>query len=257
MRFPVFRQNALMSRKITQLAEEHIREHVADPALQRALVPDYPIGGKRILISDDYYQALVRDNVDVVTSPIERVTADAIVTRDGRTVPADVIALATGFETTSFLVPMRIEGPDGRVLEDVWRDGAEAYLGITVSGFPNFFMLYGPNTNLGHNSIIFMIECQVRYVLDCIRALPARELAWIDVRPEVMRAYNARLQSALERTVWAKTGKSWYKRADGRITNNWSGSTVEYWWRTRRADLDRYHLEARARRVQTPVAKVA
>jgi cation diffusion facilitator CzcD-associated flavoprotein CzcO len=257
MRFPVFRQNALMSRKITQLAEEHIREHVADPALQRALVPDYPIGGKRILISDDYYQALVRDNVDVVTSPIERVTADAIVTRDGRTVPADVIVLATGFETTSFLVPMRIEGPDGRVLEDVWRDGAEAYLGITVSGFPNFFMLYGPNTNLGHNSIIFMIECQVRYVLDCVRALAARDLAWIDVRPEVMRAYNARLQSALERTVWAKTGKSWYKRADGRITNNWSGSTVEYWWRTRRADLDRYHLEARARRVQTPVARVA
>jgi hypothetical protein len=152
---------------------------------------------------------------------------------------------------------MRIEGADGRVLEDVWRDGAEAYLGITVSGFPNFFMLYGPNTNLGHNSIIFMIECQVRYVLDCIRALAARDLAWIDVRPEVMRAYNARLQSALERTVWAKTGKSWYKRADGRITNNWSGSTVEYWWRTRRADLDRYHLEARARRLQTPVAKVA
>jgi hypothetical protein len=126
-----------------------------------------------------------------------------------------------------------------------------------VSGFPNFFMLYGPNTNLGHNSIIFMIECQVGYVLGCVRALAARDLAWIDVRPEVMRAYNGRLQAALERTVWAKTGKSWYKRADGRITNNWSGSTVAYWWRTRRPDLEQYHAEARARGSATPVAKVA
>jgi cation diffusion facilitator CzcD-associated flavoprotein CzcO len=245
MRFPVFRQNAFMSRKIGELAQRNMRELVPDPELQRALVPDYPVGGKRILISDDYYQTLGRDNVEVVTSAIERVTADAIVTRDGRTLPADVIILATGFETTSFLVPMRIEGPGGRVLEDVWKDGAEAYLGVAVSGFPNFFMLYGPNTNLGHNSIIFMIECQVGYVMDCIRALEERDLAYIDVRAEVMRAYNERLQAVLERTVWARTGRSWYKRADGRITNNWSGTTVAYWWRTRRADLGAYRLARR------------
>ena len=124
---------------------------------------------------------------------------------------------------------MRIEGPDGRVLEDVWRARAEAYLGLTV-GLPNLFMPR-PQHDLGHNSIIFMIECQVGYVLDCLRALAERDLAWIDVRPEAMQAYNTELQAVLERPARVKTGKSWYKRADGRITNNWSGTTAAYWWR--------------------------
>ena len=256
-RFPIFRRNRFMSRMITRMAEENIRATVSDPALQHALVPDYPIGGKRILISDDYYQALNRDDVEVVTSPIERVTEDAIVTRDGRARPADVVIVATGFESTSFLVPMKIAGPDGRLLEEVWQDGAEAYLGISVAGFPNFFMLYGPNTNLGHNSIIFMIECQVRYIMDCIRALAARDLAWLDVRADVMRAYNERLRAVLARSVWATTDHSWYKRADGRITNNWSGTTVAYWWRTRRADLRLYRQRARTRAAEAAVAQVA
>jgi cation diffusion facilitator CzcD-associated flavoprotein CzcO len=257
MRFPVFRQNAFLSQRIARLAEEDMRAKVADPALQRVLLPDYPIGGKRILISDDYYPTLNRENVAVVTEAIDHVAADAVVTRDGRRHPADVIILATGFQTTTFLAPMRIEGPDGRALDEVWHAGAEAYLGITVAGFPNLFMLYGPNTNLGHNSIIFMIECQVGYVLDCLRALAARDLMWIDVRPEAMHAYNAELQAVLERSVWAKTGKSWYKRADGRITNNWSGTTAAYWWRTRRADLSAYRQQARPKASEAAVAKVA
>src|SRR5262249_46916482 len=190
-------------------------------------------------------------------SPIERVTEDAIVTEDGARHPADVIILATGFESTSFLVPMRIEGRGNRTLDEAWKNGAEAYLGITVAGFPNFFMLYGPNTNLGHNSIIFMIECQVAYVMSCLRAIAERRLAWIDLRPEVMSRYNQRLQSILERTVWAQTDHSWYKRADGRITNNWSGTTIEYWWRTRRADLALYREAKRAVGVAPAVAKVA
>jgi cation diffusion facilitator CzcD-associated flavoprotein CzcO len=257
IRFPVFRQNPLMSRTFARLAERSMRETVADPTLQCALVPDYPIGGKRILISDDYYQTLARDNVEVVTSPIERVTEDGIRTRDGRTVPADVIVLATGFETTAFLVPMRIEGLGGRMLEQVWHAGAEAYLGMTVAGFPNFFVLYGPNTNLGHNSIIFMLECQIGYVIECLRVLRDRDLAWLDVRDDAMRAYNADLQRILERTVWARTAKSWYKRADGRITNNWSGTTAAYWWRTRRVELADYRLQARAAAAPSAVAKVA
>jgi cation diffusion facilitator CzcD-associated flavoprotein CzcO len=246
MRFPVFRNNKFLTRASTKLAEQTIEDQVHDPVLQRTLHPDYPIGGKRILISDDYYAALQRDNVELVTSPIASVTDDAIVTADGRTRPVDAIILATGFETTRFLVPMRIEGRGGRVLEDEWKDGAEAYLGLTVAGFPNFFMLYGPNTNLGHNSIIFMLECQIGYIMRCIDALRARELAWIDVRPEVMQRFNAELQSVLERSVWAKTDHSWYKRADGRITNNWSSTCVSYWMQTRRPDFRHYHLEARA-----------
>lgn len=256
-RFPIFRQNKFMSRRLTRLAEEGMREVVPDPALQKILVPDYPIGGKRILISDDYYQTLCREHVEVVTSPIARVTAEAIVTRDGRTRPVDVVIVATGFESTSFLAPMRIEGPGGRVLDEAWRNGAEAYLGMTVSGFPNFFMLYGPNTNLGHNSILFMLECQVRYVMSCLATLRTRDLAWMDVRPEVMREYNERLQALLGERVWARTGKSWYKRADGRITNNWSSSTVAYWWRTRRVDPRAFHLQARARAAEAAVAQVA
>ncbi len=258
MRFPIFRQKPWLSRVIHDFADKNMREQIADPALREALTPDYPIGGKRILISDDYYQTLTRPNVEVVTSPIERVAADAVLTRDGRSVPADVVVLATGFESTTFLAPMAIEGLDGRMLHDVWRGGAEAYLGISVAGFPNFFMLYGPNTNLGHNSIIFMLECQVGYVIQCIQTIAERNLAYLDLRPEVMRAYNERLQSVLGGTVWAKTDHSWYKRADGRITNNWSGTTIEYWWKTRRPDLDLYRQVARGAVTESaPVARVA
>lgn len=256
-RFPVFRQRPLLSRLLTRIALRDMRRQIHDPALLRVLTPDYPIGAKRILISDDYYATLQRDNVELVTSPIAEVTPDGIRTRDGRHVHADVLILATGFQTTSFLAPMRIEGRDGRVLEDVWRDGAEAYLGITVPDFPNLFLLYGPNTNLGHNSIIFMLECQIRYILGCVRALAERDLRWMDVRPEVARAFNAELQRVLERTVWAQTDHSWYKRADGRITNNWSGPTFSYWWRTRRPELADYHLVARAAAAPAAVPKVA
>ncbi|TMB47037.1 MAG: NAD(P)/FAD-dependent oxidoreductase [Deltaproteobacteria bacterium] len=245
MRFPLFRGNRLIAAMVRRLAERNLREQVADPRLREVLVPDYPVGGKRILISDDYYQALGRENVELVTSGIDHVTEDGIVTRDGATHPADVLIFATGFQSTAFLVPMRIEGRDGRSLESEWAGGARAYLGITVAGFPNFFMMYGPNTNLGHNSIIFMIECQTRYVLEAIRTLAKRELASLDLRPEVLDAYNARIQSELAHTVWAATGKSWYKTEAGQITNNWSGSTVRYWWSTRRFDREHYRAQAR------------
>lgn len=246
LRFPAFRGNRLMGALATRRAERHIREQVSDPALRRALLPDYPLGGKRILLSDDYYPTLERPNVHLITEPIDRVTHDAVVTADGTTHPADVLIFATGFQSTSFLAPMRIEGRDGRSLDAAWRDGAEAYLGLAVAGFPNFFMMYGPNTNLGHNSILFMIECQVRYILDCLRRMKERDLRSIDVRPEAQSAYNERLQRELAQTVWARTGHSWYKTAGGRITNNWSGTTAAYWWRTRRADLRHYRCEAHA-----------
>jgi cation diffusion facilitator CzcD-associated flavoprotein CzcO len=246
MRFPVFRGSRWLSRRIRHLAEQHLRAQVQDPELAESLVPDHPVGGKRILISDDYYQTLQRSDVEVVTAGIDHLTRDAVVTKDGRTIPVDVVILATGFETTSFLAPMVIEGRDGRLLATEWKDGARAYLGIAVSGFPNLFIMYGPNTNLGHNSIVFMIECQARYIRDRIRQLDAEDLAWIDVRRDVMEAYDERLQSELSRTVWAATSHSWYKTADGRITNNWSGTTVRYWWRTRHADLGVYERARRA-----------
>lgn len=248
MQWPLFRRNRFVAKHVTRLAEESMCEHVTDPGLRDVLTPDYPIGGKRILISDDYYQSLGRENVGLVTSDIDRLTESAVVTRDGKTRPVDAVILATGFESTSFLAPMEIEGLNGRSLQVEWNEGARAFLGITVAGFPNLFLTYGPNTNLGHNSIIFMIECQVRYIIDCVEQLVARDLKHMDLRRDVMEAYNARLQEELRATVWAATGKSWYKTADGTITNNWSGSTVRYWWRTRKADLGVYTLAPYTRR---------
>ncbi len=245
LRYPIFRQSRLLARRLERLAERSMRSQSPDPALQQALLPDYPVGGKRILISDDYYAALARENVELVTSPIDQLCEDAIVTADGRRRPVDALIFASGFESTRFLAPMRIAGLAGHTLEAEWKDGARAYLGLAVAGFPNFFMLYGPNTNLGHNSIIFMLECQARYIVGCIRQLIDRELKYIDLRREVMEAFDARLQQELRRSVWAAPDHSWYKTAEGRITNNWSGTTTRYWWRTRRADLGAYHQEPR------------
>lgn len=241
-RWPVFKGSRWLSERVERLALQAMHAQVKDPDLRRALTPDYPIGGKRILISDDYYATLQRENVELVTTPIDHVEKDAVVLRDGRCLETDVLILATGFQTTSFLAPMRIEGLGGRSLDDEWAEGARAYLGLSVPGFPNLFMMYGPNTNLGHNSIIFMIECQTRYIMDCLGKMVRRDVQAIDLRREVMEDYDAKVQEELAKTVWARTGASWYKNARGRITNNWSGSTIRYWWRTRRADLGRYRL---------------
>jgi cation diffusion facilitator CzcD-associated flavoprotein CzcO len=245
LRFFAFHEGSWLGRRMERSAREWLRSQVRDPALREALTPDYPVGCKRILISDDYYASLERPNVEVVTSPIERVTPRGIATRDGRERPVDTLVFATGFETTSFLAPLGIEGLGGRKLQEVWRDGAEAYLGIAAAGFPNLFMLYGPNTNLGHNSILFMIECQVSYVVRCLRELARRDLAWLDVRADVQERYNRELQERLRKTAWAAGCTSWYKTEAGKITNNWSGFTLDYWRRTLRPDWSAFHAKAR------------
>lgn len=257
MRFPLFRRNKIFTRALTRIATEDMHSRVADPAMREALRPDYPVGAKRLLISDDYYEALGRDNVELITSPIERASPSGLVTTDGTEHGADAIILATGFESTRFLVPMKVHGTSEQSLDEAWSDGAHAYLGITVSGFPNFFMLYGPNTNLGHNSIIFMIECQVAYIMECIEALTTTHLQYLDVRPEVMAAYNAELQARLGRSVWAATGKSWYKTAAGKITNNWSSTTTRYWWKTRHVDFGAYRQNIREHEGEARPARAA
>jgi len=259
LRFPVFKRSPWLSKRVEQVAREFIETEVADPALHAALVPDYPIGGKRMLISDDYYKTLNRPNVELVTTGIDHVDEDGILLRDGRRLAADAIILATGFESTSFLAPMTIQGVGDRSLHDEWRGHARAYLGLTIAGFPNFFMMYGPNTNLGHNSIIFMIECQARYIMDCLRQMDARDLGTIALKPDVLDAYNAELQRELAGTAWAATSNSWYKTADGTITNNWSGTTFRYWRKTRRADLACYDVTPRvsAARVENAQASAA
>ena len=242
IRFLAFLRESWFSRRMTRMATAYLHAQVSDPVLRAKLTPDYPIGCKRILISDDYYQALVRPNVEVVSEPIERVTRDAVVTTDGVARPADTIVFGTGFETTGFLAPLAIEGLGGAKLDEVWREGAEAHLGVTVAGFPNLFLLYGPNTNLGHNSIIFMIECQVGYAVQCIAELRKRRASWLDVRRDVMDRYNQRLQAALAKTTWTAGCSSWYKTASGKVVNNWSGFTTDYWRRTRHPNWRDYRF---------------
>jgi len=201
----------------------HLHAQVQDPELRAKLTPDYEIGCKRVLISNDFYPALTRPNVELVTEPIQRITPQGVVDAAGGLHEADVIIYATGFETNSFAGETAIIGSGGITLAEAWKDGPEAYLGVTVAGFPNLFMLYGPNTNLGHNSIIYMIEAQVGYVLQAL----AQDRP-LSVKPDVMAAYNHRIQEELAYTPWAGSCTSWYKTADGRILNNWPGSAKAY-----------------------------
>ncbi|WP_328589101.1 flavin-containing monooxygenase [Actinomadura logoneensis] len=168
-----------------------LEAEIGDARLVERLRPDYPMGCKRILLSDDYYPALGSPHVELVTDRIARITPSGVVTADGTERELDAIVYATGFASTEFLAPMKIVGRDGRELGDAWRDGgASAHLGITVSGFPNLFLLYGPYTNLGHNSIIYMLESQFRYVVGCVAAMRRGRLDWIEVRPEVQDAFD-------------------------------------------------------------------
>ena len=237
---PLMKQVRVVQALARRRALAHLRRQVRDPALRARLVPTYPIGAKRVLFNDDYYPALARPNVVLVTDGIERIEPAGIRSHDGELHEADVIVFATGFRSTEFLAPIEVTGRDGRRLQDEWRDGARAYLGVAVSGFPNFFMLYGPNTNLGHNSILVMIEAQVGYVLDAMGKMRARGVRRLDVRRPVMDAYNRRLQQDLAKSVWSTIDASWYKTADGTITNNWPHSTIRYRRLLREARLEDY-----------------
>lgn len=216
-----------------------IRDQVSDPEFADVLTPTYEVGCKRVLLADDYYPALQRDNVEVVTTPIERLTGGAVVA-GGREIDLDVLVFATGFKARDFLASMDILGRRGSRLHEAWGDAPTAHLGITVPGFPNFFMLYGPNTNLGHNSIIFMIECQANYIVRCLARIEERRLRYLDLAPAAMRAFNRKMHADLAETAWAKIPHSWYKTDAGKITNNWSGTTTRYWWETRRPKFDDY-----------------
>lgn len=220
----------------TRVSLDHLEAQIPDPELRRKLVPDYPIGCKRVLITDDFYPALTRENVTLETGAIETIEPAGV-----RTASAlhelDVLIFATGFETTKWNWSMEVVGKDGVSLADAWSDGPESYLGIMVSGFPNMFVLYGPNTNLGHNSISVMLECQVGYMLEVLRELDAKELDMADVSPAAQKAFNDRVQAELAKSAWADPGcNSWYKTKGGRIYQNWGGNCADYAEATARVD---------------------
>jgi len=225
---------------VKKMTLRHLEKSVSEPTLRAALTPDYPPGCKRILISNDYYPALCRPNVSLIIDPILRVEPRGVVTREQGLFAADVLIFGTGFQSTDFLAPIAVRGKGGALLKDAWRDGAEAYLGITVSGFPNFFMLYGPNTNLGHNSILVMLEAQIGYAVAAIDRIEKDNLRYLDLKPHVFGSFQKEVARRLADQVWQAGCTSWYKNAAGRNTNNWFGLTLEYRWRTRRPDFAEY-----------------
>ncbi|HKU40520.1 MAG TPA: NAD(P)/FAD-dependent oxidoreductase [Polyangiales bacterium] len=225
-------------------ALRYLESQVRDPVLRAALTPSYRIGCKRILLSNEYFAALQRPNAELVTSAISEVTPHGIRTADGREHELDAIVLATGFQAAENLAPFPVRGRNAEELTERWRQGAEAYLGTSVAGFPNFFMLVGPNTSLGHSSMVFMIECQVAYILDALHVLRSRSLKTIEVQRPVQDAFNRKLRERMGATVWATGGcGSWYQTRTGKITTLWPGFTFEFRWRTRRFDAENYTLE--------------
>ncbi len=219
---------------------------VKDPRTQAKLTPHHPFGCRRPLFSDVYYPIFNRDNVALVTEDIARVTAKGILTNDGVEHEFDTLVYATGFETTTYLNALEVSGRRGVRLRDAWHDGAQAYLGITTSGFPNLFMLYGPNTNQG--CILFMIEQQVQYILRQLARLEQEELVWLDVRPEVMADYNDELQKEVARVdVWqaACGGEFYYRSTTGRFVTNFPGTMDDFVARTHAPDAQAYEVAAR------------
>lgn len=226
----------------SQLALKYLKKSVPDRALREKLTPHYTMGCKRILLSNDYHRAIQRPNVELVTEGIAAVTDRGVLTKDGKERPLDALVLATGFHAADAVAPFTVRGRGGRDLNDAWRDGAEAYLGTTVSGFPNLFLIVGPNTGLGHSSMVFMIESQIAYIHGALRALDARHLRLLDVRRDAQERYNQRLQGRLANTVWSSGCSSWYQAKNGRNTTLWPGFTFEFRMRTRRFDPRDYEL---------------
>jgi len=242
-----FRRDSLAGRQLQSLFRKGIRDEVVNDRLPaHAVIPDYPLGCKRVLISNDWYPTLLRADVAVVDSPVTRIEPDAVVTADGVRHPADILIYGTGFVTTAFLSHIPVTGVGGQRLSDAWKDGAHAYLGSAVAGFPNCYVLYGPNTNLGHNSILFMVERQLNLVLQALaiqtRATTGTGTAAVAVRMAAYERDDRHTQRQMDKTAWSANCTSWYKNAAGRITNNWPTWTVRFWWNTLRIRTDDFEV---------------
>lgn len=204
---------------------------VEDRVVRDALVPDHPFGCRRPLFSNNYYPTFNRSNVELVTVPIDRVVPEGVVTADGSLREVDTIVLATGFSTTRYVSSIDVAGRDGRCLDDEWSDGARAYLGITTPGFPNLFMLYGPNTNNG--SILTMLEAQSAHIVAQVRRLRDERLAWMDVRPEAAATYDDEVQRGIAGVaVWQADCGGYYRSPSGRVVTQWPFSMTDYRERT-------------------------
>jgi cation diffusion facilitator CzcD-associated flavoprotein CzcO len=242
IRVLAFLGNRWMRNSLETIARDHLKAQIKDPKLRAALAPSYALGCKRVLFSNDFYPTLEKPNVELVTDRIVEVRERSVVTQDGTERPVDVLIHGTGFRVTEPMIGIRLVGRGGVEIHDAWRERMSAFLGVTVSGFPNFFILLGPNTGLGHNSVVLMIEAQVGYVMSCLKLMRRRGQKVMHLRPESQERFVKQIVQRLSRTVWQTGGcRSWYQdRKTGENTTLWPGSVVDYMRRTHSAAAKDY-----------------
>ncbi|HWJ81532.1 MAG TPA: NAD(P)/FAD-dependent oxidoreductase [Nocardioides sp.] len=243
-RVPVFTRFPDLMRVVERQVKGQIRKAISDPELRAKVTPTYRAGCKRILISNGWYPALAQDNVELVTDPIAKVTADAVVTADGTERQVDVVVVATGFYVTEPPIAQHVTGREGRSLAEVWGDhGMSAYKGTTVHGFPNFFQIVGPNTALGHSSMIYIIESQVRYIVEAAKAMRRRGLAAVEPTAAAQQEWTDEVQERMGPTVWTTGGcASWYLDKFGHNTTLWPGQTFSFRHQLSQFDVDQYDV---------------
>lgn len=215
------------------IALRSLEATVTDDALRAKLTPDHPLGCKRLVFATDYLQTLTQPHVEVVSSPARRLRARSLLTEDGTELDVDVVLCATGYAAADYLGQIEVRGADGALLSETWRDGAFAYLGMSVPGYPNFFMLYGPNTNVGSNSVIFILEAQARYIVRALRHMRRRKRNYVEVRSEVMTRYLNWIDTWMQGTVWLTRCSNYFRAANGRVVTQWPRSARMFWQLTR------------------------
>jgi cyclohexanone monooxygenase len=220
--------------EFTAIALGMLEKTVGDEELRRRLTPDHPMGCKRLVFSSDYLPALTRPNVEVLNSPARSLRARSLVTVDGTERDVDVVVCATGYAAADYLAQLDVSGERGTTLREVWRDGAHAYLGMAVPGFPNFFMLYGPNTNVGSNSVIFMLEAQARYIVRALKYMRRKGKTYVAVRPSALAEFVAKIDRWMVGTVWTTQCSNYFRAANGRVVTQWPRSARTFWGMTRR-----------------------
>ncbi len=222
------------TQEFTAIAQRLLEKSVPDEQLRRALTPDYPMGCKRLVFSSDYLAALSQPQVEVLSSPARYLRERSLVMQDGTERDVDVVVCATGYAAANYLGEIEVTGEGGVTLREVWHDGAHAYLGMAVPGFPNFFILYGPNTNVGSNSVIFVLEAQARYVVRALRYLRRTRRTYVAVKPAAMASFLAKIDHWMLATVWTTQCSNYFRAANGRVVTQWPRSARAFWGMTRR-----------------------
>ncbi|WP_234834682.1 flavin-containing monooxygenase [Mycolicibacterium stellerae] len=225
------------------IALRQLQATVADEELRSRLTPDHPFGCKRLVFATDYLQALTKPHVEVISSPARYLRSRSLVTEDGAELDVDIVLCATGYAAADYLGQIDVVGEDGASLHETWSDGAYAYLGMAVPGFPNFFMLYGPNTNVGSNSVIFMLEAQARYIVRTLKHMRRKGKSYVAVRPDAMATFIAKIDEWMEGTVWLTRCSNYFRAANGRVVTQWPRSARVFWWMTRRFTAPDYTFD--------------